>query len=605
MKRLLLSLLLLVPFLASAQENYVSGTTAVPAHPRILLLKGEEKALAKQIRSDATWTEINNNVLQAADEILPLPVQERIKTGLRLLSVSRENLRRIFILSYAYRMTGKKAYAQRAEQEMLKAASFEDWNPSHFLDVGEMTMALAIGYDWLYGYLTPSSRKAIETAIIEKGIKPSYVEEYNWFLDAGHNWNQVCNAGMTYGALAIWDIDCDLAVETVNRAVETIKLPMKHYAPDGAYPEGVGYWDYGTSFNAMFNSAVEKAFGTDFGLSSMEGFLATGQFILNMVSPNLRNFAFSDNGAGAGFYPTMFWFYSKTGDESTLFNQARVYNLRKEGIKRDRLAPALLIWGAKAAFSNPKAPEKLNYKADGDNPVAAMRSSWTDPDAAFLAFKAGSPSVNHGHMDIGEFMFEVNGVQWAVDLGGENYNSLETKGVDLWNTSQDSQRWDVWRYNNFHHNTLTFNQHKQLVKAKAEIDDLVEAPGRTTASSDLTPVYADDVKSVKRSVSLVGGKSALIEDVVETGPRFTMMTWTMITPADAKQVSDNVVRLEKDGKALLVKVESPEPIRWKITDATPDFSFNTPNPGYNVVRFDLDLKLNTKQTVRVSLVPEI
>ena len=84
-----------------------------------------------------------------------------------------------------------------------------------------------------------------------------------------------------------------------------------------------------------------------------------------------------------------------------------------------------------------------------------------------------------------------------------------------------------------------------------------------------------------------------------------MMTWTMITPADAKQVSDNEVRLEKDGKALLVKVESPEPIRWKITDATPDFSFNTPNPGYNVVRFDLDLKLNTKQTIKVSLVPEI
>ena len=233
-----------------------------------------------------------------------------------------------------------------------------------------------------------------------------------------------------------------------------------------------------------------------------------------------------------------------------------------------------------------------------------MRSSWTDPDAAFLAFKVGSPSVNHGHMDVGEFVFEANGVQWAVDLGGENYNSLETKGVDLWNTSQESQRWDVWRYNNFHHNTLTFNLHKQLVKAKAEIEDLVEVPGRTTATSDLTPVYAGDMKSVKRSVSLVDGKYAVIEDVVEPGPQFTMMTWTMITPADAKQVSDNVVKLEKDGKSLLVKVESPEPIRWKITDATPDFTFNTPNPGYNVVTFNLDLKMNSKQTVRVSLVPE-
>jgi hypothetical protein len=33
---------------------------------------------------------------------------------------------------------------------MLAAAAFSDWNPSHFLDVAEMTAALAIGYDWLY-----------------------------------------------------------------------------------------------------------------------------------------------------------------------------------------------------------------------------------------------------------------------------------------------------------------------------------------------------------------------------------------------------------------------------------------------------------------------
>ena len=33
---------------------------------------------------------------------------------------------------------------------------------------------------------------------------------------------------------------------------------MGHYAPDGAYPEGIGYWDYGTSFNVMFLSAIEK-----------------------------------------------------------------------------------------------------------------------------------------------------------------------------------------------------------------------------------------------------------------------------------------------------------------------------------------------------------
>lgn len=93
-------------------------------HPRLLLPKGTEKKLLKQINRDAVWKEIHTATLGEADRIITLPVNERIKTGMRLLAVSRENLRRIFILSYAYRMTGQEKYLVRAEQEMLKAASF-------------------------------------------------------------------------------------------------------------------------------------------------------------------------------------------------------------------------------------------------------------------------------------------------------------------------------------------------------------------------------------------------------------------------------------------------------------------------------------------------
>ena len=57
----------------------------------------------------------------------------------------------------------------------------------------------------------------------------------------------------------------ELSRTVINRAIDKISIPMGHYAPDGAYPEGIGYWDYGTSFNAMFLSAIEKAFGTDYG----------------------------------------------------------------------------------------------------------------------------------------------------------------------------------------------------------------------------------------------------------------------------------------------------------------------------------------------------
>ena len=54
------------------------------------------------------------------------------------------------MLSYGYRMTKDPAILKRAELELLAISKFSDWNPSHFLDVAEMTMAAAIGYDWLY-----------------------------------------------------------------------------------------------------------------------------------------------------------------------------------------------------------------------------------------------------------------------------------------------------------------------------------------------------------------------------------------------------------------------------------------------------------------------
>ena len=587
-----------------AQKDYLNTLTP-PEHPRILLQKGEEKALKKKIQKDVVWKDLHLSLLKEAEEMIKLPVNERIKTGMRLLGVSRENLRRIFILSYAYRMSGRTDFLKRAEAEMLKAASFSDWNPSHFLDVGEMTMALAIGYDWLYEKLPKQTKEIVEKAIIEKGLLPSYDKRYNWFLRAVHNWNQVCNAGMTFGALAIWDKETDLARKTINRAIETIKIPMEHYAPEGAYPEGISYWDYGTSFNALFLSAVEKAFGTDFELGQMPGFLKTGEYVLHMVSPSLRNFAYSDNSQKAAMSPAMFWFYDKTKDASILYNQARLYQRDgKERILKDRLAPAMLIWGASASLSKIQEPDQLVWKAQGDNPVCLMRSSWSDTSGVYVGVKLGSPSVNHGHMDIGSFVFEANGVLWGMDMGGENYNQLETKGVDLWNRKSGSQRWDVYRYNNRTHNTLSFNRKYQYVDGKAQIDKYSELAEHMYVVSDLTSVYEGQVKNVKRAVSLVDKKYVVVEDLIETNEHFTMMTWTMVTSATAKILSENVMLLEQDGKKLYIRVEGLEKIRWRIVPAEPDFSYNSPNPGVSLIGFDVDLELSRKQKVKVYLLPE-
>ena len=220
-------MLLLAPFCVSAQWKHVPDNKVIPGHPRIMLLAGEEERVKDNIAADPAWAEIHQAILDECGKITALPELQRIVTGRRLLSVSREALRRIFYLSYAYRMTGEEAYVKKAEKEMLAIAAFADWNPSNFLDVAEMTMAMSIGYDWLFNALPWASKQRIAYAIFQKGLDPSMNSVYAWYLTAAHNWNQVCNAGITFGALAIYEEIPQLAKSHIDRAVESIKLPMK------------------------------------------------------------------------------------------------------------------------------------------------------------------------------------------------------------------------------------------------------------------------------------------------------------------------------------------------------------------------------------------
>ena len=160
-------------------QNVSIPNSFVPIqHPRLLLLKGEENTILKEIKTDKLKRKVHNTIIQKSDEIINLPPVKRILSGFRLLDVSREFLKRIFYLSYAYRTTHKNHYAERAQQEMLAVAAFSDWNASrHFLDVGEMATGMAIGYDWLYDFLRPEYRTIFENSIKTFALEPSFDSE--------------------------------------------------------------------------------------------------------------------------------------------------------------------------------------------------------------------------------------------------------------------------------------------------------------------------------------------------------------------------------------------------------------------------------------------
>jgi len=573
-------------------------------HPRILLLKGEEKAIQQQLSNSPTWAKMNQAIINESENILKLEPRDRIKIGRRLLGTSREYLRRIFYLSYAYRMTGDERFAKHAEKEMLKSAGFTDWNPTHFLDVGEMTMALAIGYDWLYDELSKESRDSIRNAIVKKGIEPSFNDKYNWFLTAEHNWNQVCNAGMTYGALAIQEDYPELAQKVIDRAFKTIPKAMEGYKPDGAYPEGYGYWGYGTSFNVMFLSAVDKALGTDRGLTEMPGFLQTGSFLENMLAPSEKCFNWSDCGSEGSLKPAMFWFAQKNNDPSLLWMEKKYLETDDYSMfTHDRLLPAIMIWGKNITLEEIDPPKEKMWVGEGASPVALMRTSWTDPNAVYLGFKVGSPSVNHAHMDIGSFIMEVNGERWAADLGSQNYESLESKGMSIFGRSQDTQRWTIFRLNNYPHNTLTINGELQRVDGYAKIDKSSNNPDFMFAVSDISSVYNGQLKKAVRGVAIKDQKYVVVRDEVETLDKPAEVRWNMLTPANV-ELSKKGATLTIDGKKVLLKVEGPNNIQMKTWSTAPTTDYDAENPGTIRVGFTCKVPANAAQTFQVMLVPE-
>lgn len=586
------------------QLTHLKDVKNIPDHPRILLLKGEENDIQKSINADKNWTKIHQVILTESDKLLNVPTLERIQIGRRLLDKSRECIRRVFFLSYAYRLTKEKKYFDRAEKELLKVSGFSDWNPSHFLDVAEMTMGVAIGYDWLYNELSESSRNVIKDAILKKGIEPSLDPKYNGWLKVTHNWNQVCNAGITYGALAIYEDQPELAKKVIDRAITSIKLPMEDYKPNGAYPEGYGYWGYGTSFNVMFLSAIQKVFGSDFGLANTEGFLKTAAYLENMVGTSGKNFNYSDAGNGAGLNPAMFWFANQTKNNSLLLTEKSYLVSPEKNMGGNRLLPATLIWGKGIDLTKIEAPKQLIWVGEGPNPVALMRSSWIKPDAIYVGFKAGSPSINHAHMDIGSFVMDALGERWSMDFGMQEYETLESKGVKLWGREQNAQRWDVFRYNNFAHSTLTFDNQLQRVEGYASFQKSTDNPNFLSAISNISAVYKGQVASVNRGVAIIEQSYVAITDEIMTNDKETTVRWTMVTPAQVTIGKNGMAELTQKGKKLQLKVVSPTNVTIKTWTTTPTHDYDAPNPNTVFVGFEVVLPKNTKSTLTVLLIPQ-
>ena len=545
------------PITTSYLKNYLSKKS-----PKLFLTPTIEKRLKILLGSDPLVIAYHEYLKQEATRILEEPLLERKLQGFRLLFVAREMLERMGILCMIYRIDKEPKVLDRINRELLAVCAFVDWNNQHFLDVAEMSLAVALAIDWVGEWLPKETVNTAKTSLIEKGIKPSFNEGGTrmFWINSVNNWNAVCHGGMIAAALATADIDPELAAKTISRALDKLPGSLAEYGPDGIYPEGPTYWGYGTSYSVIAANILTTALGKDFGISKSPGFMESPTFVLQATAPSGEYFNFADCGdARKGrFAVLMLWFASQTGDDLYLDEEflAKPENL-------GRMAGPGLVWLSQ--FKKKKSGSLAQaWHGKGRNPVAIFRDHETD---FYLATKGGSAAISHGNMDAGSFIFELNGIRWSIDPGNQSYYPLNRIGFNLSGRCQECPRWTLLTKHNMGHSTISVNNALFNAEGYAPLIDFQNGD-QPEASFDLSDVLKGQVVSAKRRFIKENNQSVLIEDEVIPNDSTKTLTWGMMTVADVQPTKNGAVLLQ-EGKELTLTILEPTDLNISVISFDP------------------------------------
>ena len=529
-----------------------------------------------------------------------------------VLQPSRGIVKRIYTLALMYRLTGDTNFSDRALVELKSAAQFPDWNPNvyTFLDTAEVTHAFAIGYDWIP--MTEDIRKMVRDAIVTKGLQPAlrcYQDTVNfgWWVIANHNWNLVCNGGIGMGALAVSPELPDLSNEILQYIGNSLPIALKSFAPDGAWAEGPVYWSYATLYLSVFLASLSTALGNVDYLKS-PGLSETGFFPIYITGPTGRAFNFADAEELGLSTPQLFWLARAFGQSvyswfANLNDSVANYDLSCSGPCVGR--PLGLVWFNPSSVDPQSAGLDMGKYFRGAE-TATFRSSWTDPDTQFLAFKAGSNQVNHCHLDLGSFVLEALGQRWAIDLGPDLYSL-----PGYFDTS--AERWTYYRMRAEGHNTIVLNSFgggpDQDNTASTKIIKYSSTPTFQFAIADLVPAYSSSmnpkVQQLERGCGLAADHTIIQDELIPVGA--VDFWWFMHTRANVVIGADSrTAMLSQVDKRLWCAIGSPNDATFISMDAKPLPSSPHPSgqdPNYGVQKLAVHLRLTMPTTVSILLYP--
>ena len=553
-------------------------------HPRLLFSKQEEQRVRDLFGTEPLLDSLRASLMREAERLLLVPPQEdprrKIKNTKDILPVSREQVYRMVNLALAYRLSGDRRFAEKAERELIHVCNFSDWDPVHYLDVAEMTTAVAIGYDWLYDVLAPSTRQLVVHSIKTKALD-LVVEEYktgnadSW-AKRETNWNVVCNTGMVLGALAIEEHYPELAKHIIGEAVRYIPNCLKHFAPDGVCYEGPAYWGYMNMYLSLLLKALNDNLGEDFGISEMVGVDKSVLYYMHSTSPSGKIFNFANSGSTAPAAEPIYSYFSRA------FNQPEVAAFYRDILSKTvqsgnyfRFYFLSIPWYDTASSPADALPKLKVY--EGINDIIVFNGNRNIPNSLYLIAKTGDPDMAHQQLDIGTFIIETNGIRWTDDLGSDNYGL-----PGFWDYKPDGQRWTYFRNSNFSHNTLSIDHRLQNSAGTGEIDRLDNKAAQPFVTMDMSTTYAGQSRFVYRTFRMLDDVRILVTDSIGLQNPSQSVQWSVITSANV-ECKGNTAVLKKDGKSFSLKIVSPVDAFFTARAAKRGTEAEKPIEGYTIL----------------------
>ncbi|MHC4884041.1 MAG: heparinase II/III domain-containing protein [Planctomycetota bacterium] len=464
-------------------------------HPRLFVTRQATESL-KQEPAEPFGKACRTAVLAQAQRFARMPeLQYPRNIHNEHLIRAREVQGRIVTLLTAWEMTGKARYRSAAVDYVRMMGAWDGWSwitwrngdthPESIFDLsyGENSATLAIAFDWLHATLSPEEKKLFVSIAkrwsFAAGRKHGRPGRAWWYGSSSSNWNTVCAGGLGMLALAMYE-EVPAAKKLLPLMEASIKPFFDHLkVSDGAWPEGIGYWNYGMYYGFMYLLSCESATGKKHPAFRIPQFKKTLAFPIE----------FCPNGVGCSFGDVNHWapmplhlaVARRVGVKGT------VSALRRLAAKNPPSAKTMGPGWPTAAYwclffgdepvkqSGKRAPVTKLYRGQdwgvlSDDLLAPTRA---------MTVRGGTTKVPHGHLDLLSFHCVVGSESMITNLAPAEY-------LD---TTFSPRRWDLFEMRPDAKNTIFVNGVGILPDSSCTRTEFLRTKGASAIRMDVSEAF--------------------------------------------------------------------------------------------------------------------